>query len=435
MTIDLLWAGFLTIGAAAIMALAVCLARRSAWVVLVPLGLLVVATPKTGELALGSIAGVQVRLIDAIAVIAGGAALTRFRFIRQRVTGISVPLLLFIVLAVLSLAAGALVYGTAAWLSASTALVSLAVGAYALSLVDWLSTLRTVEQWLILASAGVCVVAVWNAVSDGLGSASELVTINGELLTSRVIVSWQALFVSAAAMVLLNRAVEQARWRPAALALPFLAIVIVAQHRSVWAATLVGAISLLPRLGLTRTARVALVSAWSLLLLAPLALVVQGSGLWGSVLSSLDSVSASSGTGGVRFEGAQVIVGQQLSQGPWTVLFGSPYGSPWDRVVQGRLISFQPHNFYVEVMARAGLVALACLIVLLWSMFRRQQKARTSLAPVVALTAAYCLAYGFPIVLAPAIGLAASKPESPPDETATDAAKQPSMATQGEASS
>lgn len=401
----------MALGVATILALAVVVARKSVWTVLVPLALLVVATPKTGELVLGSVAGIQVRWIDAIAVVAGLATLTRFTMVRRRVAGLGTPLLLLIVLVSVSLAAGAIAFGTAAWLSASAVVVATAVGGYALSQEDWTSTLLDVERWLLLTAWGVALVAVWNGARDGLGSAEELISVNGELLTSRVIVSWQALLVSAAAVVMLSRAVARGSWRAAAMALPLLFVVIIAQHRSVWAATLLGLISLLPRLGLVRTARVGLVAAWSLLLVAPLLVLAQGSSVWSDVLASLESVSTTSGTGGVRYEGAQVIVGQQVSQGPWTVLFGSPFGSPWDRVVQGRFITFQPHNFYVELFARAGVVALLCLLILLWAMFRRQQRARTSLAPVVALAAAYCLAYGFPFVLAPALGLALGLPE------------------------
>ena len=146
----------------------------------------------------------------------------------------------------------------------------------------------------------------------------------------------------------------------------FLATVVLMQHRSVWAGLLVTvtlivlmerrvAHRLLPIMLLA----VVLVGAFSLIVLDD-----QAADLPGELAES----AAYRGTWEWRVDGWYVLI----AEGPegTEVLTGQPFGGGWERDMDGRSVSFHPHNFYVETYLRTGLAGLGLLAglyaVLLW---------------------------------------------------------------------
>jgi hypothetical protein len=405
--IELAWDGLLAAGAFAIFGLWVHASRHSSWFVLVPLSVVAIFTPRSApDLYLGTVAGIQVRLIDVVAVVAATSALTRWPSIVRRLGRARWAALGVTVFTAASLVAGAAAFGTGAWVSGSSLPVALALGSYMLSMPDAEESLEVGLRWLALTGLALCGVAAFNWWSTGLGTADESIVIDGSLTTGRILVSWQALMVAAAGLVLVLLSWQRRSARALSGALLCLLVVVLAQHRSVWVATVAGVIVVLYYLGQRRGLAAGLVCVWALLLLSPLSAAAPVREVLAELSSSLASASTSSGTGGTRFLGAGVIVQQQLEQGPWTILFGSPFGTPWNRVIEGTLVTFQPHNLYVEMFARVGLVGLLLLVALLLVGFRRQLRSRGLLGPVVAAALVYGLSYGLPVLLAPLLGLA-----------------------------
>ncbi len=60
-----------------------------------------------------------------------------------------------------------------------------------------------------------------------------------------------------------------------------------------------------------------------------------------------------------RVEGWEVLLRRMADAGPATWLFGSGFGVGYERFVEGNLVIYSPHNFYVELLLNGGLAALA----------------------------------------------------------------------------
>ena len=142
-------------------------------------------------------------------------------------------------------------------------------------------------------------------------------------------------------------------------ALVFAAFVLVLQHRSVWVAYLVGAAWLM----LQERARLAR-RAPTLLAIAMIAGMVVAIGLAlgmfeevsEALLKSAVSVGDRSSTATDRFYGWEALLENWWEAGPGTILLGFPFGTGFRRVIDGFLVEYSPHNFYVFMLLRSGLV-------------------------------------------------------------------------------
>ncbi|HEY6795299.1 MAG TPA: O-antigen ligase family protein [Kineosporiaceae bacterium] len=143
-----------------------------------------------------------------------------------------------------------------------------------------------------------------------------------------------------------------ARWF-AALLLVFLMVL---DRRTVWAAMLVGVAVLVLRGRRLGPRAVALLVAGSILTAVFFA---------SDVLVRDDSPSGTTSTGSVtwRVEGWSYL-GASWSESPVNWIVGRPFGSGFAREVEGSKVVSNPHNFYLEVMIRAGLGGLVAIVAL-----------------------------------------------------------------------
>jgi hypothetical protein len=89
-------------------------------------------------------------------------------------------------------------------------------------------------------------------------------------------------------------------------------------------------------------------------------------GLLDSTVVLFTNDFASRGTLGARTSGWEYLTSKQHRLGAMADMFGQPFGTGWTRPrVGGGIVEFGPHNWYVELYLRVGLVGVACALALL----------------------------------------------------------------------
>jgi O-antigen ligase len=210
--------------------------------------------------------------------------------------------------------------------------------------------------WVVAACALSCLALLW-WLRAGIGSNSDMIMVDGVLTNARPVGSAEALIIGQAAMALLC---GHGFARGRLLAWPLLMIVVLLQHRTVWLATGIMLTGwLLSRRQQTGSRAAALTVLGSLSMLSLLAV---SRGAAEQVTSSLAASSEDDRTLLWRMEGWHALLGQLDDVPDW--LLGLPFGFGYDRLVNGALIVVSPHNYYLEVLLRLGIIGVAALLLL-----------------------------------------------------------------------
>src|SRR6266545_3835250 len=230
----------------------------------------------------------------------------------------------------------------------------------------WLSD-RIGRIWL--AAAGVMVALVtlrWLDVFAGvhLGVPAEEF---GNDTAIRVIDGPYTFFLATAAVLTLpawvqhGRRARRLRW----LSMLLLLFVMLLDRRTVWLAMLVGVVVLLLRN--RRFGRRALAMLAGAAIVTSLVFVAfPGSG---SDQEPLARSATSTGTLTWRVDGWSELL-SSWSENPANWLVGRPFGSGFERRVEGSQVDSHPHNFYIETMLRSGVAGLLALIALTAGLLR-----------------------------------------------------------------
>jgi hypothetical protein len=164
------------------------------------------------------------------------------------------------------------------------------------------------------------------------------------------------------------------RW----LLLPLLGVVILLQHRSVWVTTALGTIWIFSRSG-QRIPRLWLKMAVAAVLVISIGAMLLGEHLGevGSVFrESLAESQRESSTWTGRVESWDSLLFHSYLETPEDWAFGKPYGTGYFRVVDRVKVEYAPHNYYVTLILRNGILGLACFLALyaalLWRSLRPQ---------------------------------------------------------------
>jgi O-antigen ligase len=255
----------------------------------------------------------------------------------------------------------------------------------------------------IMAIAGVLSgAALLHLYLHGIGRPDDLLVLGSETRTSRVLVSGQAIFLGGAAVLGFSEGQRSGRASFTYASLIFLTVVAIAQHRSVWVAVVAGllvyALFSSPRSRRRIVATLATVSG-----LALLVAMLMGFDLIAYVSAQLSNRN----TYNDRTRGWSSLIEASLDHGWWSVLMGQPTGTGWVRVEKdGSLASYQPHNWYVTVYLRVGLLGLAVLLVGLAILLAQLARHRQSVAlSAVVMVGVYCWAYGLTWYLGPLLAL------------------------------
>jgi hypothetical protein len=280
-----------------------------------------------------------------------------------RFTGPSAGLVGIAVLAGLACARGLLLHDLAEVLNeARQTLYFLAAALYVASrratpdLRDWVA-----RCWCGLAGVLVAVAVFrWLIVLAGLPLTGSWY--NPDFLGLRVIPSDAALVLTQSFLLLLPAWLTgglSRGWRRFGVALG--ACVLVLQHRSVWATLLAGAALVVVQQRQVRRLAVPLGLAAAAALAVSL-LFAPGP----PPRAALEESPANTDTFEWRVEGWRVLLRDSGPQGPVEALVGRPYGTGWERRLAsvGYTTDVAPHNFYVELGLRTGLVGVGLLVLL-----------------------------------------------------------------------
>jgi len=382
------------------------LARRVPGVLLAAFSLVILLTPRSGQLSLGHVGPRQILGVDPVLLVAIGAAARGLPNLARRLGGLRMRCAFILVMVVTQTALGYLIYRNQALLEVRPLLVLIGLIMFLLSLDEGHDLEQLARSWLYWTAGALCLLALERAATSGIGNANlRIVTSTGDLITSRVANASQVAVVAAAGLLSLYENARRSSLPTVLRTVAFFAVVLVAQHRSVWVATTAGVIVLAGRSvrpqQLTRV-----VGQFTLLcvLLSPV-LVVSGAAakVGASVSESLASVSTTTGTGGARVSSTGQLITRARARGPLIELFGGNYGTPVERIEGGRLVTYQPHDAYVQAFLNSGLVGLGLFLAVLLSLLRGAWRQRGGGLAIITLFLVYSFAYSFPYELAPAL--------------------------------
>lgn len=165
-----------------------------------------------------------------------------------------------------------------------------------------------------------------------------------------------------------------AGWR---FMLPLLGLtVLVLQHRSVWVAAFLPVLMafVIVRQNQGKLAsRMLVIAGLTALVLGPLLATGKFSSATSSVADlAVRATSTTEGTFVGRVQGWGSLLRQWAGAGPRAWVMGEPYGSGFKRLEgpKGKEVTYAPHNYYVEVLLRFGLIGLAAFLAFNIYLFR-----------------------------------------------------------------
>ncbi|GAA5193149.1 hypothetical protein GCM10023346_17100 [Arthrobacter gyeryongensis] len=274
---------------------------------------------------------------------------------------------------------------------------------------------RTFKRWAVLLGLGLVVLFIYHVRTYGFGSADSFVTsTDGVEQTGRPLVSGQAAVLACFGFFMFQGAAPKVRGRTIFLGIIFLIVAVLCQHRSVWAAVGIGVGLILLRLRGVALARVVAVAFYGGSFLVILVLSGALNGMADSLTHSFESM----GTFNARVDSWDILVQDSFDRGPWSVLFGEPFGFGSARISGTQVVTFAPHNWYVSVFLRLGLVGLLAfllmLLIALVPLLRRQD----GLVPtiVVIVICAYMWTYSLSWYQVPMLAWAIAFRETPRPE-------------------
>lgn len=283
---------------------------------------------------------------------------------------------------------------------------------------DWTGAeaARKFKTWATIT--GICLtgVGLLHITLYGLGRADSFVIsqISGDEMTGRPLTSDQAVLLVLVACILLKGATTS-RKRDTILAVLFVGVSIIAQQRSAWLALAVAIVPVIFRLRGTAATRTIIATFW----LALVGGMVLLSGVANDAIQRILYSLQAGGTYAGRVDAWTALVDQSVAQDGFSVFFGEPFGYGYTRLdsAHNTFVSYAPHNWYISVFLRMGVIGLAIYAYVLFRTFWRLMASRGLLAETAALVAiaVYTWNYSLSWQLAPVLAwaLAASLPVAP----------------------
>jgi len=408
--VDSLWTVFLGLGAVASIGLAIAVVRR--W----PLIGLIVAgtwTSVAWEAAnwgpLFSISTTNVFIPDLIAVVFALTAILQSRQLVQNLRRLAVTWILVCAYTAGSLLAGLMLHDS------GTTFTEFRPFFYVVAVLSWSMSIdfgpggivRQFGTAVIIVGWALCVVTVVHVAQYGLGGVSAFVQLgdDGSEQTQRGLTGGQALMLL---LALLHVATSETKRRTVLTGVTlvvFAAVLIVTEQRTVWIAGSVALVALVcfgSSIHRRRAIGLGAVGVASLGLLV----VFDPSG---PLVALLGEAVTNAGTYDARQTSWIALVGQGLAKGPFAILFGTEFGAGFGRYEgAGRWVEYAPHNMYVFLFLRVGLLGLLAFVLgpaaALISALRAPRSAR--IITVVLAFAVYGWAYQFDWYTAPILGWA-----------------------------
>jgi hypothetical protein len=229
--------------------------------------------------------------------------------------------------------------------------------------------LRRIGRWCTWSAYAFIAIAIyfWVGIELGFVNRKEVFDYAGAGTVFRPVGSHAAFFVAAVALVqtiawLRGTGTRFSGWH----AVAFIAFVTILQHRSVWIAAAIGlmCVFFLERRHLPKRLPMLLGFALIASLLISLAAGVgYFDELTRRMLQSTLSMADHQGTFAARVDGWERLVETWVESSTETIVFGFPFGRGYTRLYYGQLIEFAPHNFYLDLVLRVGVVGLALFLL------------------------------------------------------------------------
>lgn len=361
----------------------------------------VVAWEFPAAITLASVSGTQIKVEDVLFVVFAFATLLRPQrliAIAQRYTPV---LALIAICLIASLVVGVITFGSAAVNEARQFLWGVGLVAWMLNL-DWSDPVmqHRLLQWARVVGWTLVLVFVYHAARYGMGTADSFVEVgDGQSQTGRPLISQQAILLACIGFMMFLRT---GNLKPRVFSgVAFLVVAALCQHRSVWVALGVGAVLALLKL---RGRALGATVSWGLYGCL-IAAIFYAAGAFDSLIEPLTHAATSAGTYTERADSWQLLIDQAISKGPGTVIMGEPLGAGYDRVVDGRFVTYSPHNWFVMVFLRLGLVGfLAYMLVMMGLVLPKLLKANGVAAAMFIAVLAYSWTYSMPWYLSPITG-------------------------------
>ena len=309
--------------------------------------------------------GIQVYVTDMVSGLLLGAAVARLLRLR-RFDRFHRWLVLLTIVLLLSLARGAAAFGAQSgiadfrqYLFFTGVALYFATFPLSISLND-----RIGRIWLVMAIPMMVLVTLrWLAVFAGIDLGVPAAKFGNDAAI-RVIDGPYNFFLAHAFVLTIPAWLrgEQARWLRWTSVMALL-YVLALNRRTVWLAILVGvAVLMLRDRQLGRR-------AMALVVLGAVVTVVAFVALGGLQERNQPVVKSGAGNLSWRVEGWSELVGA-WSQSPTNWAVGQPFGSGFDRRVEGSETTSHPHNFYIETMIRTGVAGLLAILALTAGLLR-----------------------------------------------------------------
>lgn len=410
--IDWVFIMFAVVGTLSSMVVLSTLLARAPVMGFIGIGALVIDQRQIDSLgAVFEISGVSFYVADALSILLFSSGIIRLYVLHQQgVRSVSPPKRLLIasfsVLVFFSLLRGIQGFGLSSSMNeARSWIYLLSVGLWVLSLRPQSEEFRrTIVKWSAWLVVGLTVVAILGFLTTGLGSATDYILLGtGEYETIRPLSASQTMMLALSGFVLFDSASNRRnRWH-FILALAAFALVILLQHRSVWAALIGSCIAIL-LCSDGRSFRVGLLVISSLGFLG-ISLAIAG--LIDPIITVLQESATSTGTYDGRVSGWLALIDKFHTNGPLEILFGTPMGGGWERVQLGRLVTWSPHNWYVTVLLRVGYAGLLLLVFgLCLSLLANISRRRRLDASILLGAVFYFWSYGLEWYFLPFLALA-----------------------------
>lgn len=240
-----------------------------------------------------------------------------------------------------------------------------------------------IVRYLLIVGVVLFFIVVYRWVSDAFGWGTHLWRDVGAG-TMRVLNAGQA-YLFAMLTILLAWANARGRMhRPWSWLLPlFFLIMVLLQHRSVWVATASGLLVLYiasPALRPRYQGYAVLAAVATVLAMVPLLAYGLLDTVFDSLLHSGEEVFQQKSTLTWRLQSTQELLGQWVDGGPLVYLIGKPFGSGYERYLLDLThdTNYSPHNFYVQMLLRVGLMGLVAVAVAYGYCISRLWKARAA---------------------------------------------------------
>jgi hypothetical protein len=275
--------------------------------------------------------------------------------------------LMMLVLFAYNLSIGLSHYGSKAGVEAREDFYFLIVGLYFMSFEYPEKMIKNISKIGLFMIYAIVFISVYRFIGVELGfvSKGEVHQI-GASNEFRVVGSGQALLFSAIGGVFFHLWLTHNKAQLAYCSVIFFLLVIVLQHRSVWVASIFLLIMLAflnTNAFLARSKK--MIPAFVFMAISVLFIFAYYSGaavfdsLGKSIMSATDTEN---GTQVDRWETWVLLMSRWANSSIGNYLTGLDYGSGWDRYQRGRFLEFAPHNQYVYVLLRQGVLGLLLFI-------------------------------------------------------------------------